>query len=240
MSTHTEQEIAKFNALASDFWNLEGEFKTLHQINPIRVGFIEEFMNLAGQRVADIGCGGGILSEALDQRGARVVAIDLSEVGIEAAKIHQKDSGSSVDYRVQSTTELVEELSQQQPLDAVFCMEMLEHVEHPDAIIRECAEMVKPGGLVVFSTINRTKKAHVLAVIVAEYIAQMVPKGTHDPKLFIKPSEMQRMAANVGLTALDIIGFEYRPFSKDFVRSHNTDINYIFAFQKQVTETHTD
>ena len=236
MNQHTKQEIAKFNALANDFWNLEGEFKTLHKINPIRVKFIEEWMDLSNQRVADIGCGGGILAESLDERGGKVIAIDLSDEGIAAAKRHQQKSGSAVDYRVQSTTGLLEEINAGEPLDAVFCMEMLEHVEKPEQIIRECAEMLKPGGLVVFSTINRTKKAYLLAVIVAEYIAGMVPKGTHDPKLFIKPSEMQRMANNVGLESLDIIGFEYRPLSKKFVRSHNVDINYIFAFKKQMGE----
>lgn len=233
MSTHTEQEIAKFDALAADFWNRDGEFKTLHQINPIRLQFIEELMPLADKRVADIGCGGGILAEALDERGAKVTAIDLSEVGIETAKAHQQHSGSNVDYRVQSTADFAAELSQEDNLlDGVFCMEMLEHVETPEDIIADCAKLLKSGGLAVFSTINRTKKAHLLAVVVAEYIARMVPQGTHDPKLFIKPSEMQRMAANVGLTAVDVIGFEYRPLSRDFVRSRNTDINYIFAFRK--------
>lgn len=233
MSTHTEQEIAKFDALAADFWNRDGEFKTLHQINPIRLQFIEELMPLADKRVADIGCGGGILAEALDERGAKVTAIDLSEVGIETAKAHQQHSGSNVDYRVQSTADFAAALSQEDNLlDGVFCMEMLEHVENPEAIIADCAKLLKSGGLAVFSTINRTKKAHLLAVVVAEYIARMVPQGTHDPKLFIKPSEMQRMAAKVGLTAVDVIGFEYRPLSRDFVRSRNTDINYIFAFRK--------
>lgn len=233
MSTHTEQEIAKFDALAADFWNRDGEFKTLHQINPIRLKFIEELMPLADKRVADIGCGGGILAEALDERGAKVTAIDLSEVGIETAKAHQQHSGSNVDYRVQSTADFAAALSQEDNLlDGVFCMEMLEHVENPEDIIADCAKLLKSGGLAVFSTINRTKKAHLLAVVVAEYIARMVPQGTHDPKLFIKPSEMQRMAAKVGLTAVDVIGFEYRPLSRDFVRSRNTDINYIFAFRK--------
>ncbi|PID66672.1 MAG: bifunctional 3-demethylubiquinol 3-O-methyltransferase/2-polyprenyl-6-hydroxyphenol methylase [Gammaproteobacteria bacterium] len=232
MTTHTEQEIAKFDALAADFWNRDGEFKTLHQINPIRLKFIAELMPLSGKHVADIGCGGGILAEALDERGARVTAIDLSEVGIQTAKAHQQQSGSQVDYRVQSTADFAAELASHSLLDGVFCMEMLEHVKNPESIIADCARMLKPGGLAVFSTINRTKKAHLLAVIVAEYIIRMVPQGTHDPKLFIKPSQMQRMAAKAGLQAVDIIGFEYRPFSNDFVRSHNTDINYIFAFRK--------
>ncbi|MGY0399197.1 MAG: bifunctional 2-polyprenyl-6-hydroxyphenol methylase/3-demethylubiquinol 3-O-methyltransferase UbiG [Ostreibacterium sp.] len=229
--THTEQEIAKFNALAAEFWHPDGHFKTLHQINPIRLQFIEEWIPLSGKRVADIGCGGGILAESLDEKGALVTAIDLSEEGIKAAKIHQKDSHSQVDYRVLSTADFVDEI-RENPLDGVFCMEMLEHVINPAKIISDCANMVKSGGIVVFSTINRSKKAHLLAVIVAEYVMQMLPKGTHDPKLFIKPSEMRHMASDAGLKALDIIGFEYQPLSDHFVRSHKTDINYIFAFGK--------
>ncbi len=232
-TTHTDKEIAKFDALAADFWNRDGEFKTLHQINPIRLAFIEELMTLAQQRVADIGCGGGILAEALSDKGAEVTAIDLSEVGIATAKAHQQQSQSKVDYRVQSTQALAEEISQNNTyFDAVFCMEMLEHVKHPEQIIADCAKMVKTNGLVVFSTINRTHKAHLLAVLMAEYVLRMVPQGTHDPKLFIKPSEMQQMANRAGLRPLDIIGFEYRPLQRDFVRSQNIAINYIFAFQK--------
>ncbi len=233
MTTHTEQEIAKFDALAADFWNPDGQFKALHQINPIRLNFVQTFIQLAGKQVADIGCGGGILAEALHEAGAQVTAIDLSEVGIAAAKQHQVSSGSDVDYRVQSVADFATECQASDNLmDAVCCMEMLEHVEDPATIIADCAKMLKPGGIAVFSTINRNKKAHLLAVIVAEYVLRMVPQGTHDPALFIKPSELQRMAADVGLTALDIIGFEYRPLSRDFVRSRNTDINYIFAFAK--------
>lgn len=228
---HTDKEIAKFDALAKHFWDKEGEFKTLHQINPIRVGFIEEFMTLSGKKVADVGCGGGILAESLDEKGAIVTGIDLSAEGIAAAKAQQQYSGSAVDYRLISTHEFSTQLPE--PLDGVFCMEMLEHVDDPAAIISDCASMVDSGGLVVFSTINRTKKAHLLAVVVAEYIARMVPQGTHDPKYFIKPSEMLRMAADAGLKPLDIIGFEYRPLSGDFIRSRNTDINYIFAFEKE-------
>lgn len=232
MTTHTEQEIAKFDALARDFWNRDGKFKTLHQINPIRLQFIESLMALSGKHVADIGCGGGILAESLDAKGASVIAIDLSEVGIQTAKKHQSNSGSRVDYRIQSVSDFAAETQQGEGLDAVFCMEMLEHVESPGEIIRDCANMLKPDGIAVFSTINRTKKAHLLAVIVAEYLLKMVPQGTHDPKYFIKPSELLAMAEKTHLAGLDIMGIEYRPLTKDFVRSSNTDINYIFAFQK--------
>ncbi len=238
MNTHTEQEIAKFDALASDFWNREGDFKALHQVNPIRVGFCEEFIALQGQRVADIGCGGGILAEALAEKGANVTGVDLSEVGIQAAKTHQRRSGSDVDYRVQSVADYANEvIATGELLDGVFCMEMLEHVENPADIIADCASMLKPNGIAVFSTINRTRKAQLLAVLLAEYVLGMVPKGTHDYKLFIKPSEMQDMAAKAGLKPLDIIGFEFKPLSNQFVRSRNTDINYIFAFQKTTTDS---
>lgn len=229
-NNHTQQEIAKFDDLAKNFWDKEGAFKTLHQINPIRLAFIEEFIDLSGKDVVDVGCGGGILAESLDAKGAVVAGIDLSAEGIDAAKAQQQLSGSSVDYQCLSTTDYLAAL--ENPLDAVFCMEMLEHVTAPSDIIADCAQMVKAGGLVVFSTINRTIKAHALAVIVAEYVMQMVPKGTHDPKYFIKPSELLKMAEKVDLQPLDIMGFEYRPLSGDFVKSRNTDINYIFAFQK--------
>ncbi len=232
-SQHTEQEIAKFNTLAGDFWNREGGFKALHQVNPIRVDFCKEFIELKDKRVADIGCGGGILAEALDESGALVTGVDLSEVGIQAAQAHQRQSGSHVDYRVQSVADYADEIvTSGAYLDGVFCMEMLEHVEDPAEIIADCARMLKPSGIVVFSTINRTAKARLLAVWMAEYVLGMVPKGTHDYKFFIKPSEMQAMAAAAGLKPLDIIGFEFRPLHRDFVRSRNTDINYIFAFQK--------
>lgn len=233
MTNHTEQEIAKFNAMADDFWNVEGKFKALHQINPIRVAFCQEFIDLQDKRVADIGCGGGILAEALADKGASVIGIDLSEVGIAAAKAHQQYTGSEVDYRVQSVSELKQAVeTTNTPFDGVFCMEMLEHVENPAQIIADCAKMTAKDGIVVFSTINRTKKAHLLAVIMAEYVLRMIPKGTHDARLFIKPSEMQKMAIEAGLKPLDIIGFDYRPLTSDFVRSRKTDINYIFAFQK--------
>lgn len=236
-STHTEQEIAKFDAMAADFWNRDGEFKTLHQINPIRVNFIEEFTTLADKKVADIGCGGGILAEALAQRGAKVTAIDLSEVGIATAKNHQQSTqsnvGNPVDYRVQSTSDLLTQTADNELFDGVFCMEMLEHVENPADIIADCAALTKPDGIVVFSTINRNKKAAFLTITVAEYLLGMVAKGTHDSRLYIKPSEMQKMAENVGLVPLDIIGFEYRILERDFVRSRNTEVNYIFAFQKK-------
>lgn len=231
MNKHTEQEIAKFDAIANDFWHRNGKFKALHQINPIRLRFVEECTDVAGKRIADIGCGGGILAEALDEKGAQVTGIDLSESGIGAAKAHQKLSGSNVDYRVQSVSDFTREVTNE-PLDAVCCMEMLEHVDDPADIVTDCAAMVKTGGVVVFSTINRTLKAHLLAVIMAEYVLGMVPKGTHDPKHFIKPSELQRMAMDAGLTPLEMTGFEFQPLTRDFIRSRNTDINYIFAFQK--------
>lgn len=230
MTTHTQREIEKFDALADEFWHPEGQFKTLHQINPIRLAFVEECIALSGKKLADIGCGGGILSEALAAKGALVSAIDLSPKAIAAAKKQQQKSVSSVDYRTQSVTDLAIEAGGK--FDAVTCMEMLEHVENPAGIIQSCADLLKPGGIAIFSTINGTLKAHLLAVIVAEYVLNMIPKGTHDPQLFIKPAAMRHMAEQAGLRALDIIGFSYRPFTDDFIRTNNTDINYIFAFTK--------
>lgn len=232
MTAHTEKEIAKFDAIAKDFWNPDGKFKTLHQINPIRVSFIEELMPLTNRQVADIGCGGGILAEALDKKGAKVTAIDLSSEGIATAKAHQVISQSNVDYRHQSIQTLRQTSSKASLFDGVFCMEMLEHVENPAAIIADCAALTKPGGLVVFSTINRNLKAGFLTIVIAEYLTNMVAKGTHDYRLYIKPSEMQTMAEKAGLIPVDLIGFEYRLVSQTFIRSANTDVNYIFAFRK--------
>lgn len=235
MTTHTEKEIAKFDALAKDFWNPDGKFKTLHQINPIRVNFIQELMSLTNCRVADIGCGGGILSEALDEKGAQVTAIDLSSEGIATAKAHQAITGSRVDYRHQSIRTLTQSLAKEQLFDGVFCLEMLEHVENPAEIISDCAALVKPEGLVVFSTINRNLKAGFLTIVIAEYLTAMVAKGTHEYRLYIKPSEMQKMAEAAGLIPVDLIGFEYHLLNQKFVRSRNTDVNYIFAFRKPQT-----
>lgn len=228
---YNQSEIDKFNRLAEEFWKVDGELKTLHQINPLRLDFIKELTSLSGKNVVDLGCGGGILSESLAAEGANVVGLDLGEEAINAAKAHQQKSHSAVDYRCMASHDYI--AAQQSPADIVCCMEMLEHVDFPEQIIEDCANMVKPGGLVFFSTLNRTLKAKLLAVYAAEYVLRMVPQGTHDPKYFIKPSEMSRWAKSAGLTAVDIRGFKYDLLSDSFSLCADTDINYIFAFKKQ-------
>lgn len=227
---YNQAEIEKFNQLAGEFWNPNGQLKTLHQINPLRLDFIKEHTALTEKNVVDLGCGGGILSEALAAEGAKVVALDLGSEAINAAKSHQQQSNSSVDYRCMASHDYV--AVQEVQADIVCCMEMLEHVDFPEQIIEDCANMVKPGGLVFFSTLNRTLKAKLLAVYTAEYILRMVPTGTHDPNHFIKPSEMSRWAKTAGLIPIDICGFEYDLLADKFSLSSDTDINYIFAFKK--------
>lgn len=234
--SYNQQEINKFNEMASEFWNPDGAFKTLHQINPLRLSFIQEYTSLNQQHVIDLGCGGGILSESLAKLGANVTALDLGEEAIGAAKEHQRKSQSTVDYHCMASHDYV--ATQQTPADVICCMEMLEHVDFPEQIIADCANMVKPGGWVFLSTLNRTLKSRLLAVYTAEYILQMVPKGTHDPNYFIKPSEMANWAKSANLVAKDIRGFQYDFLRDSFTLSNDTDINYIFAFQKQEVNSH--
>ncbi|MPV86683.1 bifunctional 2-polyprenyl-6-hydroxyphenol methylase/3-demethylubiquinol 3-O-methyltransferase UbiG [Ostreibacterium oceani] len=230
VSPHTQSEINKFNALADEFWAHDGPFKALHQINPIRLTFLQSLTPIANQAIIDIGCGGGILSESLDQLGANVTGIDVSDQVINAAKHHQQQTLSRVNYRCISTTDFIAE--NPPAADIVCCLEMLEHVENPSQIIHDCANLTKPGGVLLFSTINRTRKAQLLAIGMAEYVLGMVPKGTHDYRLFIRPSEMRRMAEDAGLAPVAIRGIRYRPLQRDFVESQDTDINYLFAFKK--------
>lgn len=227
-------EIKKFDRLAEEFWKPDGEFSSLHQINPLRLKFIGDNADITGKRVLDVGCGGGILSESLDEKGAIVTAIDLSEGGIGAAKIRQQLSQSRVDYRVQSSTELLATLDE--PFDVVCCLEMLEHVDDPQSIIDDCMKLVKPNGMVFFSTLNKTPKAKILAVWAAEYVLNMVPAGTHNHDQFITPTTLKNMAQSVGLTPVDIAGFTFQPLRRSFILSNDVSINYIMAFQK----THTD
>ncbi|MCX4028781.1 bifunctional 2-polyprenyl-6-hydroxyphenol methylase/3-demethylubiquinol 3-O-methyltransferase UbiG [Endozoicomonas sp. SM1973] len=224
------QEIAKFEALAHRWWDKSSEFKPLHDINPLRLSFIEQFVNLAEQKVVDIGCGGGILSEAMALRGAQVTGIDMGEEPLTVAKLHGLESGVKVDYQ-QITAE---GLAAQQPdtFDIVTCMEMLEHVPHPISVIEACSQLVKPGGHLFFSTINRNPKAYALAVIGAEYILKMLPKGTHDYDKFIKPSELAGWARQCGLTVSHIKGMAYNPITKVFKLSDDVDVNYLVHVTK--------
>lgn len=223
-------EIHKFGSMAERWWDLNGEFKTLHDINPLRVKFILSYAELAGKRVVDVGCGGGILTEGLAKEGADAMGIDLSEELIDVADLHGLESGVSAHYEKISAEALAER--QPESFDHVTCMEMLEHVPEPGAIIKACAELVKPGGMVFFSTLNRRPKAYLLAIVAAEHLLKMLPKGTHDFKAFIKPSELCQSARNAGLELHGMVGIEYNPFTKRFSLGKDIDVNYIAAFKR--------
>jgi 2-polyprenyl-6-hydroxyphenyl methylase/3-demethylubiquinone-9 3-methyltransferase len=208
------EEIAKFEALASRWWDTESEFKSLHEINPLRTNFIDLRSPVAGQVLIDIGCGGGILSEAMAQRGALVTGIDMGEAPLSVAKIHQLESGIEVTYQ-QSTAEA---LAAKTPghYDIVCCLEMLEHVPDPAAVIHACAELAKPGASLYFSTINRNPKSYLFAIIGAEYLLKLLPKGTHDYAKFIKPSELAHWIRAAGLELKEMTGMLYNPLTKNY------------------------
>jgi 2-polyprenyl-6-hydroxyphenyl methylase / 3-demethylubiquinone-9 3-methyltransferase len=223
-----QAELDKFSRLASKWWDPNSEFKPLHEINPLRLDYIEKICNgLNGKNIVDIGCGGGILSESMAARGAHVTGIDLADKPLKVAKLHLLESRQQVDYQLISA----EDLAQQKPhqFDVVTCMEMLEHVPDPASTIKACATLVKPGGQVFFSTINRNPKAYLFAVIGAEYILNMLPKGTHDYAKFIKPSELASMAREAGLNVEQLIGMTYNPLSKIYKLEADTSVNYIVS-----------
>jgi 2-polyprenyl-6-hydroxyphenyl methylase/3-demethylubiquinone-9 3-methyltransferase len=226
MSQNVDQlEIDKFSALAHRWWDPNSEFKPLHEINPLRLGYIDDIARIAGKTVLDVGCGGGILAESMAVRGASVTGIDMSEKALKVAKLHLLESGNQVDYRMVP----VEQLAQEMPgrFDVVTCMEMLEHVPEPASIIGACMELVKPGGHVFFSTLNRNPKSYLFAIIGAEYVLNLLPRGTHDYAKFIKPSELARHCRSAGLEVADIIGMTYNPFTKVYSLGRDTDVNYI-------------
>ena len=223
-------EINKFGALAERWWDPHGEFKTLHDINPLRISFIKKYADVEGKRIVDVGCGGGILSEGLARQGADVMGIDLSEELIEIADLHGLESGIKVTYKKISAEALAEQESE--GFDHVTCMEMLEHVPDPSSIVSACVKMVKPGGYVFFSTLNRKPKAYLMAILGAEYILRMLPKGTHDYKTFIKPSELSQWTRQAGLEMQGMTGIEYNPFNKRFNLGQDIDVNYIAAYQR--------
>jgi len=225
MSNVDQAEIAKFEALAHRWWDRESEFKPLHEINPLRVNWIDEHISLAGKKVLDVGCGGGILSEAMARRGAQVTGIDMGEAPLSVARLHLLESGLEVDYRQITAESLAEESPE--TFDVVTCLEMLEHVPDPASVIRACHRMVKPGGQVFFSTINRNSKAYALAIIGAEYLLQLLPRGTHDYKKFIRPSELGAWSRDTGLTVKDIVGLTYNPLTKHYKLSADVDVNYM-------------
>jgi len=218
-------ELEKFSALAHRWWDPNSEFKPLHEINPLRLDYIDKAVRLAGKRVLDVGCGGGILAESMAVRGADVTGIDLAEKSLKVAKLHLLESGNKVDYRLIAA----EAMAQEQPgqFDAVTCMEMLEHVPDPASIVRACAQLVKPGGEVFFSTINRNPKSYLFAVVGAEYLLKLLPRGTHDYAKFIKPSELARFCRDAGLAVEEVVGMSYDPLSKIYSLGDDTDVNYI-------------
>ena len=232
MSNVHLHEIHKFGSMAERWWDTEGEFKTLHDINPLRLEFIQRYVELAGQRIVDVGCGGGILTEGLAKHGADAFGIDLSEDLIDVADLHGLETGINAHYQKIS----VEDLAAEQPesFDHVTCMEMLEHVPDAGSIISACAKLVKPNGMVFFSTLNRHPKAYLLAIAAAEYVLQMLPKGTHDYKTFIKPSELSQSARAAGLELQGMVGISYNPITKQFSLGKDLDVNYIAAFKRIV------
>jgi 2-polyprenyl-6-hydroxyphenyl methylase/3-demethylubiquinone-9 3-methyltransferase len=225
-----QHEINKFGSMAERWWDTQGEFKTLHDINPLRIKFIRDYADISGKRIVDVGCGGGILTEGLAKLGADVLGIDLSEDLIDIADLHGLESGVNAHYEKISA----EALAEQQPgnFDHVTCMEMLEHVPNPGSIIAACAKMVKPGGMVFFSTLNRKPKAYLLGIVAAEYLLRMLPKGTHNFKTFIKPSELSQSARAAGLELQGMVGIEYNPLNKRFSLGKDIDVNYIAAFKR--------
>ena len=229
MTNADQNELDKFSQLAHRWWDPHSEFKPLHAINPLRLEWIAGKLALAGKKVVDVGCGGGILSESMAQRGADVTGIDLSEKALAVARLHLLESGNKVNYQSVSA----ESFAEQNPasFDVVTCLEMLEHVPNPASTVAACARLVKPGGHVFFSTINRNAKAYVMAIIGAEYVLKLLPKGTHDYAKFIKPSELTRMAKSVGLEPQELIGMTYNPFTQKYSLGRDTDVNYLVHTQ---------
>ncbi|MEP7182502.1 MAG: bifunctional 2-polyprenyl-6-hydroxyphenol methylase/3-demethylubiquinol 3-O-methyltransferase UbiG [Betaproteobacteria bacterium] len=227
-------ELAKFAAYAHRWWDPDSElFGPLHRINPLRLDWIDGVAGgLAGKATVDVGCGGGVLSEAMAARGASVLGIDLGEKALGVAKLHRLESGAAVDYRLVAAETLARETPA--AFDVVTCMELLEHVPDPGSVVAACAALTKPGGTVVFSTINRNPKAYLLAIVGAEYVLNLLPKGTHDYARFLKPSELATYARRAGLAPLAITGMTYNPLTKLFRLGPDTAVNYLVAFRRPV------
>ena len=230
MKNVDDLEIRKFEALASRWWDPNSEFKPLHDINPLRVNYISQHINLAEKRVLDIGCGGGILAEALAHHGATVTAIDKAEASLSVAKLHLLESQLDISY-LDSTAE---EFAEAQPaqFDVVTCLEMLEHVPDPSSVVAACQRLVKPGGLVFFSTINRNPKSYLFAIIGAEYLLNLLPRGTHDYSKLIKPSELATWSRQAHLTLRDQVGMGYNPLTKKYFLQNSLDVNYLACYEK--------
>lgn len=243
-------EVEKFNNLASEWWNKTGAFATLHEINPLRLNWIEDNvkcgyashdnsksaeMGLAGKKVLDVGCGGGILSESMARRGADVTGIDLGTENLKAAALHAEQSNLTDTLRYQHIP--IEQLAATHAgqFDVVTCMEMLEHVPDPTAIVEACFKLLAPGGVCVLSTINRNPKSYLFAIVGAEYVLRLLDRGTHDYAKFITPAELDKMAINAGFSRQDIIGLHYNPLTKRYWLAQNVDVNYMMAVQKPLS-----
>ena len=223
-------ELEKFSSLASRWWDPNSEFRTLHQINPLRLDWIDGLAQLRGRQVLDVGCGGGILAESMAKLGAQVKGIDLAEKPLKVAQLHGLESGVTVDYEAIAAEALAEREASR--FDVVTCMEMLEHVPDPSATIAACAELTKPGGWVFFSTINRNPKSFLFAIVGAEYVLRLLPKGTHEYAKFIKPSELADAARDAGLDLHQMVGMSYNPFTQVYCLGRDTDVNYLMAYRK--------
>ena len=225
------QELAKFSELAHRWWDTESEFRPLHQINPLRLDWIDAHARLQGTRVLDIGCGGGILADSMARRGAKVLGIDLASKPLKVAQLHALEAGTeNIEYREVAAEALATEMPA--AFDTVTCMEMLEHVPDPSSIVAACASLVKPGGWVFFSTINRNAKAFLFAIVGAEHVLQLLPKGTHEYARFIRPSELAQWCRNAGLQLADTRGMEYNPITKRYWLSGDTSVNYLIACRR--------
>jgi len=230
MSNVDAAEIAKFSELAHRWWDPNSEFRPLHEINPLRLKWIDKQVSLADKKVLDVGCGGGILAEAMAALGAEVTGIDLSEKALKVAKLHLYESGRSVDYQLASAEDFAAQHAG--AFDVVTCMEMLEHVPDPASVVAACSRLVKPGGWVFFSTLNRNPKSYLFAIIGAEYILNLLPRGTHEWAKFIKPAELARMAREAGLDTQQLIGMTYNPLTKIYKLGADTDVNYLLATRR--------
>ena len=224
------KEIAKFEELASRWWDPDSEFKPLHEINPLRLEYIDRRSSLKGKKVVDVGCGGGILAESMALKGANVLGIDMGKAPLSVASLHKLESGAELDYQQITAEELADKEAGK--YDVVTCMEMLEHVPDPASVIAACSKLVKPDGHVFFSTINRNPKSYLFAIVGAEYIMQMLPKGTHDYSKFIKPSELEEWARAADLHLRELTGMSYNLLSKKYSLGHDVDVNYLMHTQK--------
>lgn len=224
------EEISKFEALAARWWDSGSEFKPLHDINPLRLDFIDERAKLRGKRVLDVGCGGGILAESMAERGAEVIAIDASEVALSVAKLHQKESGSNVDYRLGTVEEIA--AAGEAAFDVITCLELVEHVPDPGSVIGACASLIARNGHAFFSTINRNPKSYLFAIIGAEYVLKLLPKGTHDYAKFIRPSELDAWSRRAGLKLCQLKGMSYNPITRRYRLGDDVSVNYLSWYRR--------